>query len=92
MEFHGLTEAQVRESREKYGSNQITEHNAESFWDKLKGNFDDPIIKILCVALALNVVFAFLGQAAWFEPVGIFGVQERECIPETAGRGISHSL
>ena len=71
MEFHGLTESQVRESREKYGSNQITEHNAESFWDKLKGNFDDPIIKILCVALALNVVFAFLGQAAWFEPVGI---------------------
>lgn len=40
-------------------------------WDKLKGNFADPIIKILCVALIINVIFAFLGKAHWYESVAI---------------------
>ena len=29
------------------------------------------MIKILCVALLINVVFAFLGQTEWYESVGI---------------------
>lgn len=71
MQKRGLTDEQVRASREQYGDNRLTEQASESFWDKLKGNFGDPMIKILCVALAINVVFAFLGQVAWYESVGI---------------------
>ena len=71
MEFKGLTEAQAQASRTKYGSNAITEHAQESFWDKFKGNLNDPIIKILLFALLLNLFFAFLGQVAWYESVGI---------------------
>lgn len=67
----GLDDRQVVESRQKHGSNMLSEMKSESFWDKLKDNFGDPMIKILCVALAINVVFAFMGQTEWFEPVGI---------------------
>ncbi|MDW5525096.1 calcium-translocating P-type ATPase, PMCA-type [Carnobacterium maltaromaticum] len=69
--FVGLTKEEVEESRQKHGSNALTEKESETFFDKLKGNFDDPIIKILLVALVLNLIFAFLGYAEWFEAFGI---------------------
>ena len=67
----GLTEEQVLKSRQEYGDNRLSEVKSEGFWEKLKGNFGDPMIKILCVALIINVVFAFLGQTEWYESVGI---------------------
>lgn len=71
MKQTGLTDKQVEESRSKYGSNSLTEIESESFWDKLKSNFGDPMIKILCVALIISIIFAFLGQTEWYEPLGI---------------------
>lgn len=71
MYTRGLTDEQVRASREQHGDNHLTEQASESFWEKLRGNFGDPMIKILCVALIINVIFAFLGQAEWYESVGI---------------------
>ena len=71
MKITGLTDAQVAESKAKFGDNRITEQAREGFWDKLKANFDDPIIKILIFALALNVFFAFMGKSEWYESVGI---------------------
>ena len=67
----GLTEEQVLKSRQEYGDNRLSEVKSEGFWEKLKGNFGDPMIKILCVALIINIVFAFLGQTEWYESVGI---------------------
>lgn len=71
MDKLGLTDSQVEMSRQKYGSNRISEVKTEGFWDKLKDNFGDPMIKILCVALVINVIFAFMGQTEWYESVGI---------------------
>lgn len=71
MKNFGLTDAQVQASKEKYGDNCLTEHETESFWSKLLGNFGDPMIKILCVALIINIIFAFLGQTEWYESLGI---------------------
>ncbi|MBQ9488118.1 MAG: HAD-IC family P-type ATPase, partial [Selenomonadaceae bacterium] len=71
MKITGLTDAQVKENVAKYGDNSITEQAREGFWDKLKNNFDDPIIKILIFALILNVIFAFMGKSEWYESVGI---------------------
>ncbi len=71
MKNFGLTDKQAEESKAKYGDNRISEVKTESFWDKLKGNFGDPMIKILCVALIINIVFAFMGKAEWYESVGI---------------------
>lgn len=71
MKITGLTDAQVAESKSKFGDNSISEQAREGFWDKLKNNFDDPIIKILIFALILNVFFAFMGKSEWYESVGI---------------------
>ncbi|MDR2523789.1 MAG: calcium-translocating P-type ATPase, PMCA-type [Synergistaceae bacterium] len=68
---YGLTTAQVEESRTKYGGNRLTEQEIEGFWSKLKDNFGDPMIRILCVALVINVVLFFLGQTEWYESAGI---------------------
>ncbi|MBR4319767.1 MAG: HAD-IC family P-type ATPase, partial [Oscillospiraceae bacterium] len=67
----GLNDKQVEESRAKYGSNKMSEQASETFWQKLLGNFGDPMIKILLVALIINVVFACMGKADWIETIGI---------------------
>lgn len=69
--INGLTTQEVLENREKYGANKIEEAERETFFQKFIGNFNDPIIKILLVALVLNIVFAVMGKAEWFESVGI---------------------
>ncbi len=67
----GLTEQEALKSRQEHGDNRLSEVKSEGFWEKLKGNFGDPMIKILCVALIINILFAFLGQTEWYESVGI---------------------
>ena len=68
---YGLSSAQVLESKARHGDNRLTEQKTKGFWGKFKDNLGDPIIRILCVALAINVVLAFLGQTAWYESAGI---------------------
>lgn len=67
----GLSDFKVKESRKQFGSNKLTEQESEGFLSKLKDNFNDPIMKILCVALFINIIFAYMGQASWYESVGI---------------------
>ncbi|WP_066505350.1 calcium-translocating P-type ATPase, PMCA-type [Abyssisolibacter fermentans] len=69
--YDGLSSSQVEESKKKYGTNSLSEMETETFWDKLKENFQDPIIKILVVALIIDVAFYFFDQVEWFEPLGI---------------------
>lgn len=77
MKSFGLTDEQVAQSKEKYGDNRLTEQARETFWHKLLENFGDPMIKILMVALVLNVIFwllhqfAGIGDTEWYEAVGI---------------------
>ena len=47
MKIYGLTDAEVAESKAKYGDNSMTEQKGETFWQKLWGNFQDPMIRIL---------------------------------------------
>lgn len=71
MKLNGLTTKQVEESRNKHGSNNLTQIPPDPLWKKILEGFKDPMIMILLVALAVQVVLFFLGQAEWFEPVGI---------------------
>jgi len=71
MSKFGLSSSQVKASKEKHGDNRLTELESEGFWSKFLGNLGDPMIKILCVALAINVVFVFLGHTEWFEALAI---------------------
>ena len=70
MKKIGLTEAQVRESRNKYGSNTLSRKKRKSFFRQFLSSFGDPIIKILLMALGINVLFLF-HDADWFEAAGI---------------------
>ena len=71
MKIKGLTYKEVEESRRKNGSNTLTQIQPDPLWKKILQGFKDPMIMILLVALAIQVVLFFLGQAKWFEPVGV---------------------
>ena len=71
MKFQGLTLQEVEENRKKHGSNVLTQIPPEPLWKKILEGFKDPMIMILLVALVVQVFLFFLGQAEWFEPVGI---------------------
>jgi len=71
MKFVGLTAQQVEESRKQHGANTLTQIPPEPLWKKILAGFQDPMIMILLVALVVQLVLFFLGQAEWFEPVGI---------------------
>ena len=70
-ELKGLTALQVEQSRAQYGSNALTHIPPEPLWKKVLEGFKDPMIMILLVALVVQVILFSLGQAEWFEPVGI---------------------
>lgn len=71
MNLNGLTSNQVEESRRKNGTNALTQIPPDPLWKKILEGFKDPMIMILLVALVVQVVLFFMGQAEWFEPVGI---------------------
>ena len=57
--WNGLNTKQAEESKKMYGDNSITQTKKKSFFRQFLSNFGDPIIKILLIALALNVLFTF---------------------------------
>ena len=69
MKLTGLTQAQVEENRRQYGSNTLTQIPPDPLWKKILEGFKDPMIMILLVALAIQVVLWILGKAEWYEPV-----------------------
>lgn len=69
--FQGLDSSAVVKARKDHGSNDLPQIKVESFFDKLKDNFEDPLIRILCVALVITLALAFFGYAEWYEGIGI---------------------
>ena len=79
LQYKGLTATQVVESREKHGINVLTPPKRRSLWSQFLEKFNDPLIKILLVALLLSAgiaVYEFFkishSLSVLFEPVGIF--------------------
>ena len=70
MKFNGLTDEEVRQSREKNGSNAIPDSEPTTFWEAFKETFGDPMIKILLIIAAIMIVMFFMGYAEIYEPVG----------------------
>lgn len=69
MTLKGLTAQQVEESRKKNGANTLTQIPPDPLWKKILEGFKDPMIMILLVALAIQVVLWIMGKAEWYEPV-----------------------
>lgn len=67
----GLNKGQVEQSRKLHGDNIIHEAEQETFWDKFKGAFDDPMIKLLLVIAAIMAIMAVMGYAEFGEIIGI---------------------
>lgn len=67
----GLNKDQVEQSRKLHGDNIIHEVEQETFWDKFKGAFDDPMIKLLLVIAAIMAIMAVMGYAEFGEIIGI---------------------
>ena len=57
----GLTGEQVIASRREHGSNVLTPPAREPLWKQFLHKFDDPLIKILLVALVLSVALSLYG-------------------------------
>lgn len=79
IEYKGLSDAEVRKSREEHGVNILTPAKKDPVWKVFLRKFTDPLIIILIVAGILSVGISFyeyygLGEDAgvFFEPVGIF--------------------
>lgn len=66
----GLTDAQVLHSRESHGENRPHKRKRKSLLASFLENFGDPMIKVLLIALAINVIFLF-NKSDWFESLGI---------------------
>ena len=78
MKYQGLNSEQVIESRAKHGLNILTTPRKESLFHQFVCKFNDPIIRILLIALLLSIGVAayqyFTGQegaSVLFEPLGI---------------------
>lgn len=74
----GLTAEQVIASRQQHGDNVLTPPARDPLWKQFLGKFDDPLIKILLVALTLSVALSIyefywlgMGPSIFFEPLGI---------------------
>lgn len=72
MNKFGLTTEEASKALSEQGNNALTQPSRETFWDKLWENFKDPIIRILILALLVNVVFVYMGHGDWIETMGIF--------------------
>lgn len=72
MSKFGLSREQAEESLQKHGNNALSQPPRDSFADKLLDNFKDPIIRILMLALLVNVFFVYMGHGDWIETAGIF--------------------
>jgi len=66
----GLTNKEVIESRKKYGSNILKIKNKNSFIKLVIESLNDPIIKILLIALGIKIIFLFRDSNI-FETLGI---------------------
>ncbi len=70
MNYKGLNNKEVEESRLKYGSNSIPDSEPTTFWQEFKETFNDPMIKILLFIAVLMIVMFFFNYAEIYEPVG----------------------
>ena len=66
----GLTLSEVAVSREKYGDNSLAKEKTKGFMRKFFENLSDPIIRVLLIAVIIEVGFT-LGRCNWVETGGI---------------------
>lgn len=79
MNLHSLNDNEILESRQRHGSNTLTPPPTTPLWRKFLACFNDPLIKVLLVAMVLAIGIACYecvtqtpGITPFLEPLGIF--------------------
>ena len=79
----GLSEPEVKKSFELYGDNSLQKEKNKGFFLRFLENLSDPIIKILMIALVVQVIFSFR-DINYFEIGGILAAILLSTIVSTA--------
>lgn len=58
----GLTDSQIKQSREKYGMNEMPTEEGKTLWQLVLEQFDDLLVKILLLAAIISFVLAFFEE------------------------------
>jgi len=67
----GLTASQVPESRTRYGANTMTPPVREPLWKQYLEKFDDPIIRILLLAVGISLIVSVFKGSGFLDTIGI---------------------
>lgn len=70
IDLTGLSSIEIERSEKKYGKNIISKQKRKGFLSQYLASFGDPIIKILLIALGINIIFMFK-DANWYDSAGI---------------------
>lgn len=70
FDIKGLTTEEVLNNRKLYGSNKITEKKKTTILSLIIESLNDPIIKILLIALGIKILF-FINDSDIYETIGI---------------------
>ncbi|MCL2097723.1 MAG: calcium-translocating P-type ATPase, PMCA-type [Bacteroidales bacterium] len=70
MKYKGLTDEQVIQNRQSFGSNELTPPPRHPWWQLLLSKFNDPIIKLLLFTACLALGIGFV-EGSYIEGVGI---------------------
>jgi Ca2+-transporting ATPase len=75
----GLSQDQIPDLREKYGFNELPPEEKESIWEKIREQFEDPMVKILLAAACISFLISTFSPSdeddslpSWIEPLVIF--------------------
>ena len=69
--YHGgLTDNEVRQSREKYGVNLLTPPKRPSLWKLYLEKFEDPVVRVLLVAAIFSLIISVI-ENEYAETIGI---------------------
>lgn len=61
-EERGLTSQEVADRLQKYGYNELPKPEKETIWEKIKEQFSDLLVQILCLAAVISFVVSLFGK------------------------------
>ncbi|MFA5266689.1 MAG: calcium-translocating P-type ATPase, PMCA-type [Methanoregula sp.] len=68
---NGLNSGQVEKFRRKFGANAMTPPAREPLWKQYLEKFDDPIIKILLLAVTVSLIVSAVKGSGFLDTIGI---------------------
>lgn len=77
---NGLKEEDIAERLKKHGPNELEEEEGETFWDKIKEQFEDRMVRLLLMAAVVSFAVSMTSHdehdtvPAWVEPVVIITI------------------